>query len=98
MPCLAALAAAAYPGRATTRAARSQIISSTCRAPAAPPGTAPDRTTITKSLPAGSSVRTWRNASRSRRFQRLRTTALPIRLDTESPSRAGCAALTAGQA
>jgi len=98
LPCTTALAAAAYPGRPTTRPARVTTISSTCRAPAAAMGTVPDRTTMTKSLPCGSSDRTWRNASRSRRFQRFRTTALPIRRDTDSPSRVGCATWARGHA
>ena len=42
-----------------------------------------------RSTPSGSCGRTWRNASRNSRFQRLRTTALPSRRETERPSR-GC--------
>lgn len=57
------------------------------RAPAAPAGGWPERTTITKSFPAGSALRTWRKASRSRRFQRFRTTAEPIRRETDRPTR-----------
>src|SRR6478735_7139734 len=43
----------------------------------------------TRSCPAGTSPELWRNASRTRRFMRFRTTALPTRRDAVTPSRLG---------
>jgi hypothetical protein len=51
-------------------------------------GSAPARGTMTKSTPVGNSSRDNRNASRSRRFQRFRTTALPTLRETDRPTRA----------
>lgn len=50
-------------------------------------GSAPRRGRTTISSPLGNVARCRRNASRIRRFQRLRTTALPTRREIESPKR-----------
>lgn len=54
---------------------------------AAKSGSAPRRGRATTSKPTGNMARCVRNASRIKRFQRLRSTELPTRRDTDNPSR-----------